>query len=93
MQKALNFGKSVNDNGWGRFVTFLKYKLSEEGKHLVKIDKWFPSSKTCSACGAVKETLSLSERVYFCSCGNIVDRDINAAINIKHEAMRVFALA
>lgn len=92
MQKALKFGKSVNDNGWGKFVTYLKYKLSEQGKYLVKIDKWFPSSKTCSVCGLVKETLSLSERVYICNCGNIVDRDINAAINIKHEAMQVFAL-
>lgn len=93
MQKALKFGKSVNDNGWGKFVTLLKYKLSEQGKHLVKIDKWFPSSKTCSACGAVKATLSFSERVYICNCGNVVDRDINAAINIKREAMRLFSLA
>lgn len=92
MQKALNFGKSVSDNAWSMFVSFLKYKLAEQGKHLVKINKWFPSSKTCSACGVVKETLSLSERVYICDCGNVVDRDINAAINIKHEAMRTFAL-
>jgi len=92
MQKALNFGKSVSDNAWGMFVSFLKYKLTERGKHLVKIDKWFPSSKTCSVCGVVKETLSLTERVYICDCGNVVDRDINAAINIKHEAMRTFAL-
>lgn len=92
MQKALNFGKSVSDNAWGMFVSFLKYKLEEQGKHLVKIDKWFPSSKTCSVCKEVKATLSLSERVYICDCGNVVDRDRNAAINIKHEAMRMFAL-
>jgi len=59
-QKALNFGKSVSDNGWGMFVSFLQYKLTEQGKQLLKVDKWFPSSKTCSACGKKKETLMLS---------------------------------
>ena len=48
MSQALNFGKSVADNGWGMFTSFLAYKLNEQGKQLVKIDKWFPSTKTCS---------------------------------------------
>jgi putative transposase len=91
MQKALNFGKSVSDNGWGAFTTFLGYKLKEQGKLLVKVDKWFPSSKTCSVCGAKKNELALSERIYVCSCGNILDRDINAAINIKNEAIHMLA--
>jgi len=91
MQKALNFGKSVSDNAWGMFVSFLQYKLAEQGKQLIKIDRWFPSSKTCSVCGRKKGTLPLSERVYHCECGNIVDRDINAAINIKQEAARMLA--
>ncbi len=89
MQQALNFGKSVSDNAWGMFVGFLAYKLADQGKHLVKIDKWFPSSKTCASCGAKKEELLLSERVYICDCGNVLDRDINAAINIKNEALRM----
>lgn len=83
MSQALNLGKSVADNGWGMFTTFLKYKLEDLGKQLVKIDKWYPSSKTCSSCGAVKQQLKLSERIYKCSCGLCIDRDVNAAINIK----------
>ena len=91
MSKALNFGKSVADNGWGMFVNQLSYKLTEAGKELVKIDKWFPSSKTCSRCGAVKDTLSLSERIYKCDCGLVIDRDINAAINIKNQGKVLLA--
>lgn len=87
LSKALNFGKTVHDNGWGIFTTYLRYKLEEEGKRLVKIDKWFPSSKTCSNCGKIKEELSLSERIYSCSCGLEIDRDINAAINIKRQGL------
>lgn len=52
MSQALQFGKSVHDNGWGMFTAFLAYKLKEKGKQLVKIDKWFPSTKKCSCCGA-----------------------------------------
>ena len=89
MQKALNFAKSVSDNAWGMFCSFLDYKLKEQGKRLIKVDKWFPSSKTCSICGAKKDELALSERVYICDCGNILDRDINAAINIKNEGLRI----
>jgi len=84
MAQALNFGKSVSDNGWGAFTQMLKYKLIEQGKRLVVIDKWFPSSKMCSACGLVKDKLELSERVYRCDCGFVCDRDVNAAINIRN---------
>ncbi|MCL2425298.1 MAG: transposase [Oscillospiraceae bacterium] len=93
MSQALNFGKSVSDNGWGMFVSFLDYKLCEEGKVLIKVDKWFPSSKTCSVCGAIKKELSMSERIYQCDCGNVLDRDVNAAICIKNEALRLLAVA
>lgn len=86
MAQALKFGKSVSDNGWGTFITQLIYKLEDQGKQLIKIDKWFPSSKTCSNCGKVKETLSLSERTYHCEdCGFVEDRDVNAAINIRNQ--------
>ena len=88
MSRALKFGKSVADNGWGMFVTFLKYKLETQGKRIVPIDKWFPSTKTCSACGNIKE-MSLSERVYSCECGLNLDRDFNSAINIKNEGWRI----
>src|SRR5690625_2126176 len=92
MSQALNFGKSVHDNGWGMFTNFLEYKLKEQGKQLVKIDKWFPSTKKCSCCGTEKE-IPLSERVYKCSCGFVLDRDHNSAINVKKEGLRLLALA
>ena len=90
LSRALHFGKSVSDNGFGMFVSLLDYKLKDQGKDLVKIDKWFPSSKLCSACGEKKAELSLSERIYHCeACGIILDRDYNASINIKNEGMRM----
>ncbi|WP_412675853.1 RNA-guided endonuclease TnpB family protein [Bacillus paramycoides] len=92
MSRALRFGKSVADNGWRMFTTFLAYKLQEQGKQLVKIDKWFPSTKMCSSCGNRKD-MSLSERTYECSCGLKISRDYNAAMNIKKEAIRLLALA
>ena len=90
MSQALHFGKSVSDNGFGLFVSMLDYKLREQGKQLVKIDKWFPSSKMCSKCGEVKDVLLLSERIYYCkTCGARLDRDYNASINIRNEGMRI----
>ncbi|WP_259466993.1 RNA-guided endonuclease InsQ/TnpB family protein, partial [Proteus mirabilis] len=62
MSQALHFGKSVTFNGWGRFTSFLAYKLNEQGKQLVKIDKSFPSTKTCSNCGSMKN-MTFSEQI------------------------------
>jgi putative transposase len=92
LSQAFHFGKSVHDNGWGMFTTFLEYKLKEQGKQLVKIDKWFPSTKKCSCCGEEKP-MTLSERTYQCSCGYVADRDYNSAINIKNEGLRLLALS
>lgn len=89
MQQALNFGKSVSDNAWGSFLSYLAYKLSQAGKYFVKIDKWFPSSKQCSVCGSIKDKLLLSERTYVCDCGNVLNRDINAALNIRNEGLKL----
>ena len=89
MSRCLNYGKSVMDNSYGMFRDILKYKLEEQGKKLVKVDRYFPSSKKCSKCGKVKKELKLSERIYRCECGNIMDRDKNAAINIREEARRM----
>ena len=90
MSQALNFGKSVSDNGWGMFTRMLEYKLADNSKQLVKIDKWFPSSKTCSECGCNNETLKLGDRIWTCEgCGITHNRDHNAAINIRNEGMRI----
>ena len=89
MSRCLNFGKSVMDNSFGMFRNILAYKLEERGKKLVKVDRYFPSSKKCSKCGSVKRELKLSERIYRCECGNVMDRDKNAAINIREEARRI----
>lgn len=91
MAQSLNFGKSVSDNGWGMFVNFLQYKLNDIGKQLVKVDKFFASSQTCSCCGYKNTaTKNLGIRAWDCpECGTHHDRDINAAINIRNEGMRL----
>ena len=83
MAQCLTLGKNLHDNGFGMFRTFLKYKLEEQGKQFIKIDKWFPSSKTCNCCGTIKEDLKLSDRWFVCECGYENDRDYNAALNIR----------
>ena len=76
---------SISDLGWGEFRRQLEYKSVLHGNALIIADKWFPSSKTCSGCGNVKETLLLSERTYVCeNCGQVIDRDLNAAINLRN---------
>ncbi|OAH59634.1 hypothetical protein AWH48_00575 [Domibacillus aminovorans] len=79
-------GRSPTINGWGMFTIFLDYKLKEQGKPLIKIDKWFPSTKKCSSCGTEK-SMPLSERTYRCSYGYVAERDHNSAINIKDEGI------
>lgn len=85
----LKLGKSTSDNGFGMFRNMLKYKAEKKGKYVVKIDKWFASTKTCHVCGH-KESLDLSIREWICPvCHTHHDRDVNAAINIKNEGYRV----
>ncbi|MGL4569030.1 MAG: RNA-guided endonuclease InsQ/TnpB family protein [Fusobacteriaceae bacterium] len=92
MSQALKFGKSVSDNGWGIFTTMLQYKSMFAGKQVVKVDKFFPSSKTCSICGTKKSELHLSERVFYCeSCNTELDRDLNASINIREAGKKLLA--
>jgi len=92
MSQSLNFGKSISDNGWGYFTRFLEYKQTWNGHHYIKIDKWYPSSKLCSKCGYLNDTLELDTREWVCeSCGTHHLRDHNAAINIRNEGMRLLA--
>ncbi|MEV5412874.1 transposase [Thermopolyspora sp. NPDC052614] len=74
--------KSVYDAGWSAFVNMLAYKAARYGRTLVRIDRWFPSSKLCSACGAVAGSMPLNVRSWACPCGAVHDRDVNAARNI-----------
>ena len=91
MSQGLHFGKSVSDNGWGMFTTYLKYKLEDMGKQLVKVDKFFASSQICNVCGYKNsKTKDLAVRAWDCpQCGTHHDIDINAAINIRNEGMRI----
>jgi putative transposase len=87
--KGFGNGKATLDNGYGMFLNMLAYKLSDRGKYLIKVDKWFPSSQICSCCSN-RHPMSLSDRVYRCECcGLTIDRDVNAAINIKNEGLRL----
>ena len=87
---GLHFGKGIQDNGYGQFLSMLGYKLEERGKYLIKVDRYFASSKICSVCGHKKKELALSERTYLCECGNRMDRDVNAAVNILKEGKRIY---
>lgn len=82
-------GKATMDNGYGMFTSMLAYKQEFKGHYLIKIDKWFPSSQICSNCGN-RQKLTLDQRTYNCpKCGKSIDRDYNAAINIKNEGVRL----
>ena len=92
MSQCLNFGKSIADNGWGMFRTFLNYKLEDQGKQLFVIDKWFPSSKMCNVCGSINKELTLSDREWNCDCGAGHNRDHNAGINIRNFGIRTVGM-
>ena len=88
MMKNHKLAKAIGDCGWHFFIKALQYKSRWSGKNVIMIDRWFPSSKTCSQCSNVKAKLSLSTRTYECEqCDMVMDRDINAAINIKKAAL------
>ena len=83
-------GKATLDNGYGMFLDMLEYKLANRGKHLVKVDKWYPSSQICHCCGKRHpEMKDLRIRTMRCECGYVMDRDRNAAMNIKKEGLRI----
>lgn len=93
MMKNHRLARNISDASLSLLIRILEYKATWYSREIIKIDKWFPSSKTCSNCGAIKEKLSLSERVYNCACGVSLDRDHNAALNILKEGQRIKALA
>jgi putative transposase len=83
MVKNRKLARSISQQGWSQFVTFLKYKANMYGRELIQVDRFYPSSKTCSSCGTIQSSLPLHIREWTCdSCGNTHDRDINAAKNL-----------
>ncbi len=92
MLKNHKLAKSIQQQAWGMFTSMLEYKAYWHNKILVRVDTYYPSTKTCSVCGNVQD-ITLNERVYHCkSCGAIIDRDYNAAININNEGLRILGL-
>lgn len=85
--------KSILDAGLGEFRRQLEYKAIWNHRHLAVIDRWYPSSKTCHACGAVNDDLTLADRSWVCGCGLVHDRDLNAALNIRSEGLHLIPLA
>ena len=90
MVRNRSLAKAISDCGWGTFRRMLEYKAGRAGRHLIVIDRWYPSSKTCSACGHLLTELSLNTRTWQCpSCRTRHDRDINAAKNILAAGLAV----
>ena len=93
MVKNHNLAKNISDAGWGMFCTMLKYKAEAEGKVTLEIDRFFPSTHLCSETLLQIPKMDLSIRMFDCPhCGSRHDRDINAAINIRNEGLRILAL-
>lgn len=93
MIKNHKLAKSISDVSWSMFVNTLEWQCKKRGKYLHKIGRFYPSSKTCNSCGHKKTDLGLDERVYNCSnCGTSIDRDLNAALNIRDEGLREFQI-
>ena len=85
MMKNHKLARSIGESGWSIFINMLEYKCLWKGKNLIKVDRWFASSKTCSSCGSKYMELKLSERSWTCgACGATHNRDINAAMNLKN---------
>jgi putative transposase len=92
MMKNHKLARAVSDVGWNMLIGFIEYKARRAGKTFVKCDRWFPSSKICCVCGSINDAMSLSVRLWKCACcGAELDRDVNAAKNIRDEGLRILA--
>jgi putative transposase len=89
MVKNHKLARSISDAGWGEFVRQLEYKAEWYGKNIIRIGRFDPSSKICSNCGSINKELTLQDREWTCNdCETVLDRDVNAAINIKNFALK-----
>jgi len=83
MMKNRHLSKAVQEQGFYEFRRQMEYKSEWNNIQVIIADRFFPSSKLCSCCGKIKKDLKLSERIYKCECGNVIDRDLQAALNLK----------
>lgn len=83
--------RHISDAGWGTFINLIKYKADWNNKQVIKINRFYPSSKTCNECGWINQDLNLSIREWTCKNGHILDRDINAAKNILKEGLKIIS--
>lgn len=91
MIKNHNLAESISEMNFCEFRRMLEYKASWYGRVIVEVDRFYPSSKTCNHCGYIKRDLKLSDRQWICpDCGAVIDRDFNAACNIKDEGLRIY---
>ena len=85
MMKNRHLSKAIAEQGFYEFIRQIKYKCEFNGIEFIQVDRFYPSSKTCSCCGHIKKDLKLSDRVYVCEeCGLVIDRDLNASINLMN---------
>jgi putative transposase len=91
MVKNHSLARAISDAAWRQFRTMLEYKATWHGRDVIAVDRWFPSSKLCSACGALAGEMPLNVRSWTCRCGTSHDRDVNAARNILAEGLSVAA--
>jgi putative transposase len=84
MRASHRLARAISDAGWAEFARMLVYKQAWRGGTIVIADRWFPSSKLCPACGAIRGDLTLADRMFTCGCGRSADRDCNAAVNLAH---------
>lgn len=86
-----SLARAISDAAWRELRGMLEYKCQWYGRDLVVVDRWFPSSKTCSACGALRDGMPLGVREWACPCGAVHDRDVNAARNVRAAGLAVLA--
>ena len=85
MMKNKHLSKSIQQQNFNKFISYMKYKCEFNGIEFLQVDRFYPSSKTCSRCGAINKHLKLKDRTFICpDCGAVIDRDLNAAINLSN---------
>jgi putative transposase len=89
MVKNRRLARAISDAAWGEFRSMLEYKAQWYGREVIAVDRWFPSSRLCSACGTLQEAMPLNVRTWTCDCGMTHDRDVNAAHNLLAAGLAV----